>query len=142
MHAPTDPTIVTGNSSDSSVSGQRDLTGTTVDRADGVRGRRTPRPTGHHRRRFEQEGGHAGTVFAVALSQLPRIRRTMQKEITGYKANAEMKAFEKEAAEEAARKQAQTVGVTAGSSRSLRPKIRGRTALPAGPTGNSHEGNT
>jgi hypothetical protein len=46
----------------------------------------------------------------------------MQKEITGYKANAEMKAAEKEAAEEAARKQAQTVGVTAGSSRSLRPQ--------------------
>ena len=42
------------------------------------------------------------TVFAVALSQQPKIRRTMQKEITDYKANAEMKAFEQEAAAEAA----------------------------------------
>jgi len=53
------------------------------------------------------------TVFAVALSQQPKIRRTMQKEITDYKANAEMKAFEQEAAEEAARKQ--TAGAAAGA---------------------------
>ena len=38
------------------------------------------------------------TVLAVALSQQPKIRRTMQKEITDYKANAEMKAYEQEAA--------------------------------------------
>ena len=38
------------------------------------------------------------TVLAVALSQQPKIRRTMQKEITDYKANAEMKAYEHEAA--------------------------------------------
>jgi hypothetical protein len=38
------------------------------------------------------------TVLAVALSQQPRIRRVMQKEITDYKANAEMKAYEQEAA--------------------------------------------
>jgi hypothetical protein len=31
------------------------------------------------------------TVFAVALSQQPKIRRTMQKEIADYKANAEMR---------------------------------------------------
>ena len=55
------------------------------------------------------------TVFAVALSQQPKIRRTMQKEITDYKANAEMKAFEQEAAEEAARWQTQTAGAGAGS---------------------------
>jgi hypothetical protein len=39
----------------------------------------------------------------------------MQKEVADYKANAEMKAFEKEAAE-ATGKQSQTVGATAGSS--------------------------
>ena len=38
------------------------------------------------------------TVLAVALSQQPKIRRVMQKEITDYKANAEMKAYEQEAA--------------------------------------------
>ena len=38
------------------------------------------------------------TVLAVALSQQPKVRRVMQKEITDYKANAEMKAFEAEAA--------------------------------------------
>jgi small-conductance mechanosensitive channel len=36
------------------------------------------------------------TVLAVALSQQPKIRRVMQKEITDYKANAEMKAYEQE----------------------------------------------
>jgi len=56
------------------------------------------------------------TVLAVALSQQPKIRRVMQKEITDYKANAEMKVFEQEAAEEAARKQNQTAGATRGTS--------------------------
>ena len=39
------------------------------------------------------------TIVAVALAQQPKVRRLMQKEITDYQANAEMKAF---AAEEAA----------------------------------------
>jgi hypothetical protein len=58
------------------------------------------------------------TVFAVALSQQPKIRRVMQKEITDYKANAEMKAFEQEAAEEAAaaQRRVQTAGSANGSS--------------------------
>ena len=47
------------------------------------------------------------TVLAVALPQQPRIRRVMQKEITDYKANAEMKAYEQEAVA-AAQKQNQT----------------------------------
>src|SRR6476469_7039013 len=47
------------------------------------------------------------TVLAVALSQQPRIRRVMQKEITDYKANAEMEAYEQEAVA-AAQKQNQT----------------------------------
>jgi hypothetical protein len=42
------------------------------------------------------------TITAVALSQQPRIHRLMQREITDYKANAEMKAFAAEAAQEAA----------------------------------------
>ncbi len=42
------------------------------------------------------------TVFAVALSQQPRIRRVMQKEISDYKANAEMQAFAREAEQAAA----------------------------------------
>jgi hypothetical protein len=42
------------------------------------------------------------TIVAVALAQQPKIRRVMQKEITDYKANAEMKAFAEEAAQEAA----------------------------------------
>jgi hypothetical protein len=55
------------------------------------------------------------TVLAVALSQQPKIRRVMQKEITDYKANAEMKAYEKQAADEAAAalRQNQTVGAAA-----------------------------
>ena len=59
------------------------------------------------------------TVFAVALSQQPKIRRVMQKEITDYKANAEMKAFAREAAEEAAAAQRrnQTAGAAKGSSK-------------------------
>ena len=57
------------------------------------------------------------TVLAVALSQQPKIRRTMQKEITDYRVNAEMKAFEREAAQEAAaaQKQNQTAGAPAGT---------------------------
>jgi hypothetical protein len=39
------------------------------------------------------------TVFAVALSQQPKVRRTLQKEIADYQANAEARAF---AAEQAA----------------------------------------
>lgn len=42
------------------------------------------------------------TVLAVAMSQNPKVRRVMQKEITDYKANAEMKVFAQEAAQEAA----------------------------------------
>jgi hypothetical protein len=58
------------------------------------------------------------TVLAVALSQQPKIRRVMQKEITDYKANAEMKVFEREAAKEAAAAQRrnQTAGAANGSS--------------------------
>ena len=41
------------------------------------------------------------TIVAVALSQQPKIRRVMQKEITDYRANAEMKAFAAEAEAEA-----------------------------------------
>ena len=39
------------------------------------------------------------TVFAVALAQQPKVRRTLQKEIADYHANAEARAF---AAEQAA----------------------------------------
>ena len=42
------------------------------------------------------------TIVAVALAQQPKIRRVMQKEITDYKANAEMKAFAEEAEQAAA----------------------------------------
>jgi hypothetical protein len=45
------------------------------------------------------------TVFAVALSQQPKIRRTLQKEIADYQANAEADAF---AAEQAAAATAET----------------------------------
>jgi hypothetical protein len=41
------------------------------------------------------------TIVAVALSQQPKVRRIMQKEITDYKANAEMTAFAQEAAKAA-----------------------------------------
>ena len=47
------------------------------------------------------------TVFAVALAQQPKVRRTLQKEIADYQANAEARAF---AAEQAA---AATAPVTA-----------------------------
>ena len=53
------------------------------------------------------------TFLAVALSQQPRIRRVMHKEITDYKANAEMKAYEREAAA-AAQKHTQTSAAAAG----------------------------
>jgi hypothetical protein len=33
------------------------------------------------------------TVFAIALAQQPKIRRTLQKEIADYSANAEARAF-------------------------------------------------
>jgi hypothetical protein len=46
------------------------------------------------------------TIVAVALSQNPKVRRVMQKEITDYKANAEMQAFAAEAEQEAAAKAA------------------------------------
>ena len=39
------------------------------------------------------------TVFALALAQQPKVRRTLQKEIADYTANAEAQAF---AAEQAA----------------------------------------
>jgi hypothetical protein len=39
------------------------------------------------------------TVFAVALAQQPKVRRTLQKEIADYQANAEARAL---AAEQAA----------------------------------------
>jgi hypothetical protein len=39
------------------------------------------------------------TVFAVALVQQPKVRRTLQREIADYQANAEARAF---AAEQAA----------------------------------------
>jgi hypothetical protein len=39
------------------------------------------------------------TVFAVALAHQPKVRRTLQKEIADYQANAEARAF---AAEQAA----------------------------------------
>jgi hypothetical protein len=45
------------------------------------------------------------TVFAVALSQQPKVRRTLQKEIADYQANAEARAF---AAEQAAEQAAAT----------------------------------
>jgi hypothetical protein len=54
------------------------------------------------------------TVLAVALSQQPKIRRVMQKEITDYKANAEMKAYEQETAA-AAQKHSQTAAVPESS---------------------------
>jgi hypothetical protein len=43
------------------------------------------------------------TVFAVALAQQPKVRRTLQKEIADYQANAEARAFaDEQAAEQAA----------------------------------------
>ena len=45
------------------------------------------------------------TVFAVALAQQPKVRRTLQKEIADYQANAEASAF---AAEQAAKQAAAT----------------------------------
>src|SRR3954454_22988535 len=49
------------------------------------------------------------TVFAVALAQQPKIRRTLQREIADYQANAEARAFAAEqAAEQAAAATART----------------------------------
>jgi muramidase (phage lysozyme) len=45
------------------------------------------------------------TVFAMALAQQPKVRRTLQKEIADYQANAEADAF---AAEQAAAATAET----------------------------------
>jgi hypothetical protein len=42
------------------------------------------------------------TVFAVALAQQPKVRRTLQKEIADYQANAEAQAFAAEQADSAA----------------------------------------
>ena len=52
------------------------------------------------------------TVFAVALAQQPKVRRTLQKEIADYQDNAEARAFaaEQAAAEEAAATTATTAG--------------------------------
>jgi len=51
------------------------------------------------------------TIVAAALAQQPRVRRLMQKEITDYKANAEMRALAAEqAAETAAGRQPATAG--------------------------------
>jgi hypothetical protein len=46
------------------------------------------------------------TVFAVALSQQPRIRRTLLREIANFNANAEARAFADEAAQAQSRAQA------------------------------------
>jgi hypothetical protein len=55
------------------------------------------------------------TVFAVALAQQPKVRRTLQKEIADYQANAEARAF---AAEQAAAAAASTTApATTGSTR-------------------------
>jgi hypothetical protein len=43
------------------------------------------------------------TVFAVALAQQPKVRRTMQKEIADYTGNAEMTALAQENARAGAR---------------------------------------
>jgi hypothetical protein len=44
----------------------------------------------------------ASDVFAVALAQQPKVRRTLQKEIADYQANAEARAFAAELAAAAA----------------------------------------
>ena len=53
------------------------------------------------------------TVFAVALAQQPKVRRTLQKEIADYQANAEARAF---AAEQAAAKTALTASASQSTS--------------------------
>ena len=53
------------------------------------------------------------TVFAVALAQQPKVRRTLQKEIADYQANAEARAF---AAEQAAAKAALTASASQSTS--------------------------
>ena len=63
------------------------------------------------------------TVFAVALAQQPKVRRTLQKEIADYTANAEARAFAAEQADEQAA--ATKAAMTATSSRpdSIGPMI-------------------
>lgn len=41
------------------------------------------------------------TIFAIALSQQPKVRRTLMREIADYKSNAEARAFAEEAARDA-----------------------------------------
>ena len=53
------------------------------------------------------------TVFAVALAQQPKVRRTLQKEIADYQANAEARAL---AAEQAAAKAARTASASQSTS--------------------------
>jgi hypothetical protein len=53
------------------------------------------------------------TVFAVALAQQPKVRRTLQKEIADYQANAEARAL---AAEQAAAKAALTASASQSTS--------------------------
>jgi hypothetical protein len=53
------------------------------------------------------------TVFAVALAQQPKVRRTLQKEIADYQANAEARAL---AAEQAAAKTALTASASQSTS--------------------------
>ena len=60
------------------------------------------------------------TVFAVALAQQPKVRRTLQKEIADYQANAEARAF---AAEQAAAAAAPVTAAKRPTS-SLRPSAR------------------
>jgi len=48
------------------------------------------------------------TVFAVAVSQQPKVRRVLMREITDYTSNAEAQALAREAAQEAAREGAAT----------------------------------
>jgi hypothetical protein len=45
------------------------------------------------------------TIFAVALSQQPKVRRSLLREIADYTANAEARAYAAEATEEAATEQ-------------------------------------
>ena len=53
------------------------------------------------------------TVFAVALAQRPKVRRTLQKEIADYQANAEARAL---AAEQAAAKTALSASASQSTS--------------------------
>jgi hypothetical protein len=55
--------------------------------------------------------GMLPTVFAIALSQQPKIRRVLMREISDYPSNAEARAFSEEAA-----RTASTVPQAAGAS--------------------------